>query len=297
MKIIDVPDDRLVFNIIADYYNFDEAVGDITYEFEDLIKVPLDIKNLAEEVQSIISEHGLHYWRYSEKLLQRGYKSISLVKVPDSVGDWRRATLGSEKLSLHDVYDGNSDTAKYQSPEILNKLGGKLKGSYFDTYSFRQLTPAGEATAKYLDYKCSPIRSRISAIEGQVLSTTDFRFGWHRDESVFENTRFNIPITTTPEYRLQVENEKTEPDAFSDTMSDYHLDLGYGYSWDTAKPHRVYSRAVNNTDRVNIVLGFSPWFDYDAVEDSWKPNQFFGKKHPLKMLVDGDVLTQRIQNV
>jgi hypothetical protein len=65
---------------------------------------------------------------------------------------------------------------------------------------------------------------------------------------------------------------------------------GIGYSWDTNLPHRACSMNANAPDRAAIILGFSPWFDYDPDSDTWAPNEFFGKKHPLQMLVDGDVL-------
>jgi hypothetical protein len=37
------------------------------------------------------------------------------------------------------------------------------------------------------------------------------------------------------------------------------------------------------------VMGISPWFTYNGEDDSWSTNEFFGKKHPIDMLIDGDL--------
>jgi hypothetical protein len=39
--------------------------------------------------------------------------------------------------------------------------------------------------------------------------------------------------------------------------------------------------------RIHLVLGFSPWFDYDAENDTWAPNSYFGKLHPFDMVAEG----------
>jgi hypothetical protein len=38
------------------------------------------------------------------------------------------------------------------------------------------------------------------------------------------------------------------------------------------------------------MLGFSCWWDFDEESGTWSQNEFFNKKHPLDMLVDGDVI-------
>jgi hypothetical protein len=37
------------------------------------------------------------------------------------------------------------------------------------------------------------------------------------------------------------------------------------------------------------VLGFSPWFDYLEDEDAYVSNEFYGKVHPMDMLLGGHV--------
>lgn len=51
--------------------------------------------------------------------------------------------------------------------------------------------------------------------------------------------------------------------------------------------HRVYAVGAPATDRVHLVLGFSPWFDYDAHERVWRSNAWYGKVHPLDLWAGG----------
>jgi hypothetical protein len=160
-----------------------------------------------------------------------------------------------------------------------------LKNSYFDTYGFRALTPA--ATRGYLgelisEFKLPLIRSRVGIIPGENIDFENKVYqeshGWHRDEPVFENLRINIPIQTDENYVFQMEGD--EP---------YHLELGKAYTWDTHQAHRVYARAKTTTMRIHLVLGFSPWFNYDPKTDAWWPNAYFGNLHPFDMLAEGIV--------
>ena len=32
------------------------------------------------------------------------------------------------------------------------------------------------------------------------------------------------------------------------------------------------------------------WFDYNKEEDAWESNEFYGKKHPMDMFIDGDIV-------
>jgi hypothetical protein len=104
-------------------------------------------------------------------------------------------------------------------------------------------------------------------------------YAWHRDEQLCVNLRINIPITTEPRYMFQMKDE--EP---------YHLETGKAYTWDTTIPHRVYHTINTAVDRIHFVLGFSPWFDYDAENRCWIKNDFWGK-HPIQMVIDGDIFS------
>jgi hypothetical protein len=67
----------------------------------------------------------------------------------------------------------------------------------------------------------------------------------------------------------------------------YHLGVGRAYTWDTNRPHRVFCRGGTPATRIHLVLGVSPWFDHDPVEDAWTANEHFGRTHPFDMAAEG----------
>jgi len=69
----------------------------------------------------------------------------------------------------------------------------------------------------------------------------------------------------------------------------HYLKSGYAYTFDTHRPHRVLPVGPSRTMRVHLVLGFSPWFGYDAAEDAWFPNEHYGRVHPFDIVRTGGV--------
>ena len=62
---------------------------------------------------------------------------------------------------------------------------------------------------------------------------------------------------------------------------------GYMYHFDTGQPHAVLRKIDHPQKRVNIILGISPWFDFNEDDQSWVSNEFYGKIHPINMFKDG----------
>lgn len=222
-------------------------------------------ETLNDSITEILSLYGEHGWKSSEGE-SAGYTGFSLVYNPNHQDglDQHSSTLGTPK---------NSNKEFFWNATKNHTL---LKDSYFDTYGFTTLTQASQygAFGEFLKRcKSTVVRSRLSIINGQGAC------GWHRDEPIFENLRINIPITTAPQYLFQIENQ-----------APLHLNVGCGYSWDTNIPHRVFSNStLNSGRRIHIVLGFSPWWDYNPEDHSWVQNEYYGKKHPFDMLIDGDI--------
>ena len=69
-----------------------------------------------------------------------------------------------------------------------------------------------------------------------------------------------------------------------------HMKEGYMYHFDTGNPHAVVRVSEAKYRRVNIILGVSPWFDYDEQEDCWISNQFYGEMHPVDMFLNGHIV-------
>jgi hypothetical protein len=130
------------------------------------------------------------------------------------------------------------------------------------------------------------IRSRLSALEPQHYTDEHramgsshpeaSRAGWHRDERVVQNLRVNIPVITDNRFLIELEGYKPVT---------YKKD--FIYSWDTNVPHRAIPAPTAQGKRFNLVFGFAPWLKYLPEERAWETNEFFGKVHPLEMLLGG----------
>lgn len=160
------------------------------------------------------------------------------------------------------------------------------KNTHYDSYGFATRTPASKhkALGTFLDsMKRTMVRSAIRIIyaenEGPVGDDKYAGVTWHQDEPMGVNLRVNIPLVTHPDYVL--EQEGFEP---------VNLEAGYAYSWDTRTMHRAYAKTRTAPPRIHLMLGFSSWWDYNEETNTWATNEFSGKKNPMDMLVDGDVI-------
>ena len=232
-----------------------------------------DQKKLTEDTVSALDTIGFHSWATSTYgNNNQKYGGLSFVYNPnhiDSVVN-EASTLGTPKAPARDFFD-------YKN--IKN-----IKNSYLDTYGFTE--PTKLANYGYIKEfltrgQRTLIRSRLGVIKAGIQNVFYDHYAWHVDESIYLNLRLNIPITTEPNYLFQIKNE--EP---------YHLDIGEGkaYSWNTAIPHRVFHKGTTTKDRINFVLGYSPWFDFDKENRCWVENDFYGK-HPFQMLLDGEIFS------
>ena len=212
-----------------------------------------------------------------------GYGGIGLTYNPDHTE--------FEGTDLHEQVQGNPRPAQGLS-NPFTKLDPKenkiysLPNSHYDTYALSYRTPASqfEYLGKFLNScKRTMIRSAVRIIyadrPGQVGEEKLAGVRWHRDESMFENLRVNIPLVTDPIFVLEQEGYPPE-----------HLEAGYAYSWDTDLLHCAYATEKQPKHRIHLMLGFSCWWDFDEASGAWTQNEFFGKKHPKDMLIDGDVI-------
>jgi len=241
------------------------------------------VAKLRAAALSAIEEFGVHGWLSSQGRITAGaYDSLSLTYNPDlhdpAITDVHQSTLGTSVNRQDEFYHGS--TGKFT----------KLKNTYFDTYGFRLPTPAARTgfLGEFLSQcRLSPVRSRLSILRSGSGRRLPFSFGWHRDEPVFENLRINIPLVGSPEYLLQIEHRREKPAPRSRSMTTDYMQPGHAYMWDTNLPHRVYEARRSTVDRVNLVLGFAPWFRYDARRDAWRPNEHYGRKHPFDIVCEG----------
>jgi len=244
-------------------------------------RLPADLfEGLRAAADEAIARYGLHGWLRQDGRDPDDQPSISLTYNPDlveeEIADVHQSSLGSVRLP-------HTWPWSEKVPPMR-----KFKHTFFDGYGFRRLTPAARvgALGKFLgECRLSLIKSRIAVLRGSAGADA-FATGWHCDEPVFENLRVNIPLRATPGYRLQLDS-RARPDPRSRTMTEHYLRPGRAYSWDTRRLHRACVKQAGGADRVHLVLGFAPWFRYDARRDAWEPNEFFGRVHPFDILRSG----------
>jgi len=280
--ISEVPGDMTVSSYIASQSDYRELtktvlpklvpVGTKTIVFEN---IDIDHIRLWDSTNNALSTHGDHGWIKSDadgtSLTSEIYTGFSLMYNPDhsDVMNLHQSSLGTNRMV---------DFKLYQN-DIVYK-----KNTYLDTLGFRQRTPASTTgyLGEFLDsFNLSLTRGRMSIIHADKFSDTSQlkTYGWHHDESIFENLRLNIPMITDPIFKFQIKDDRP-----------YHLETGKSYSWDTGLMHRVFSDQIEDKIRAHLVIGISPWFDYDSTDDSWNINNYYGNVHPFDLLVSGHVV-------
>jgi hypothetical protein len=273
----EIPQSETIFSFIRKNIAYEHACRSVHSKLGGARKIELeivdvDIERLKDAVLAIVHDYGFAGWRHKDGE-SRTYGGFSLTYNPNHQDglDPHVSSIGTPKNPRSEFFW--NATARHES----------LKHSYFDTYGFRTRTPASQQgyLGEFIDSFTRPlVRSRVGIIPGENVDPDDKTYrekeGWHRDEPVFENLRINIPLQTDENYVFQMEDE--EP---------YHLEVGKAYTWDTNRPHRVFARGRTTTMRIHLVLGFSPWFDYDLEKDAWSANTYFGKIHPFDMAAEG----------
>lgn len=185
-----------------------------------------------------------------------------------------------EMLLKYSIIDGNEnfDWNKSYTPEHK-----QTKNGYFDAYGFRFLTQSAKHGyhGKLLQtrFQRNIIRSRVAYINGACHAPRGGEYMWHCDEPVVLNLRINIPLRTTKNYAFEIKDSYMG-----------NFEPGYAYTWNTETLHRVYSTEYDEISRVNMVIGSSPWFDYDHEQRAYVSNKFFGEMHPFDMLAQGHII-------
>jgi hypothetical protein len=281
ISVDDVPPDRAIHMVIYERTDFFAQVRKFKdYPVLDYYKLPVsfDLTGLRSDVLAALDKFGVFPFSYPDRTPSAAYLSTSLTHNPaaaDKVAeDPHRATLGSTRFLKH-------------GPHAESLEEHSEKDSYNDTLGFRHRTPIATygKIGKLLDTYHRPIiRSRISVIKAGMPETMSRKFGWHNDEQVFLNLRMSFPLVSSANYGIQLITAQG-PDGIR--MADFSLEPGHCYSYDTYKPHRAYCRSLDPEDRVNLIVGVCPWFDFDPEENRWYSNEHYGETHPFELLRSG----------
>jgi hypothetical protein len=163
------------------------------------------------------------------------------------------------------------------------------KDTYFDTWTYTHWTAAATDSGIQNLLQAAPcqvIRSRVAWQRGawrryqQDWRTAD-EYTWHTDEQMVHNLRIVIPIKTSKFFGLEIKG-----------LQPAILDTGCAYTWNSNIIHRQIQVGDTREDRINMILGFNPWFNWHETEQAWISNEFYGKIHPLDMAVEGLIIPQ-----
>ena len=232
-----------------------------------------NLLGLQQAVAIALDRYGFFGWKSSEGD-ELNYGGFSITYNPNlqyEEVDIHQSNLGTKVNSPGEFYHGSIQHHKY------------LKDSYFDGHSFNEFTPAakigymGEFLSE-VNRNMTVVRSRLGILRGVAGETR-----YHRDSSIFEMVRLNIPVTGDDSFVFQFEGQDS-----------YVLETGKAYNWDTYKSHRVMCVKDTEMYRANMVIGLSPWLTYNKEERYWYPNEYFGKKHPFDIFIEGRV-TDKIE--
>ena len=214
-------------------------------------KILQGVKNIEKQVGLV----GLREKNYESET----YKGFGLTYNPDFFDDTSKYHQVFGSPLLHQSYSRGDGTDIGDHKQILN--------TYYDSFSFRKIDDLiyKELGLLFDRFRFPILRSRVAYIFGYGKTPTDK--GWHLDEPTNEVLRLNIPLQTSDEYAIEVENKT------------YILEVGKVYLWNTRLPHRptIVKKVESLEPRINIVLGVSPWLDYDKKNDSFSKNEYFGK--------------------
>lgn len=300
--IVANPNERLETETLVKYfnkltpfnlYNNIPTVGNYPKLLKFALPDTLDFSQLVADTNEALDIYGQWNYRLPDDNLQRkdaGYGGLGLTYNPDHTD--------GDGANIHEQTQGNHKPNTRKNSALVkgqlnpfSAFGAGInptivKNSHYDTYGFSHRTPASKhkSLGIFLDnFKRSMVRTAVRIIyaenEGPVGDDKYAGVTWHKDEPMPVNLRINIPLVTHPDYVL--EQEGFDP---------VHLEAGYAYSWDTMTLHRAYAKTRTAPPRIHLMLGFSCWWDYDETANTWSTNEFSGKKHPMDMLVDGDII-------
>lgn len=237
------------------------------YEF-DLKDLGLpDPNTLLKSVLNVEQRVGLIGWRYDGKESQF-YKGFSLSYNPNFVDPAEsiyHQTWGATKLKqTYGRVFGKGDL-------------GESKNTYYDSYAFRKIAPVIQEELGYLleNFSMPLLRSRVAWNFGFGQGSTKEE-NWHVDELPYQLMRINIPLQTSKEHVMDIVG--TDEHGNSLNIINKHLEVGKAYFWNTRIPHRITFKqiCITRQPRIHIVLGFSPWYDYDHEQDMFVKSKYWG---------------------
>lgn len=269
------PDDTTVIEHIkkqTDWQGAIEAVGG--HRFEPFLSVPslkVNAGDVHKEINQLYREVGAVGWQSQNAINLYG---LSLTYNPQhQPKDWKLGSFGHPRYKQHSTYD----YYKAVNADVTNQV----KHDYLDGLGFRKVLPQVKAYKNLYSllnsFKLPLVRCTSRTINGSLTyPTIRGDGGLHTDDSPFEILRVNVSITNNGDYGLQ----------YGD-MEPIFTKPGDNLVVNTDVKHRSFIKQHNDFLRTNLVIGMTPWLNYDHSTDTWSTNEFFGKVHPYDIVKQG----------
>lgn len=263
------PSASTVIDYIKSQCDWEGAVKSVGSKFDPSLAAPIKVSpRLLGEVLELYREVGAVSWASQPKLNLYG---LSLNCNPDHAQqEWKSGSFGNSRYQVYSSYEYfkavNADT------------DNRRKGDYLDSLGFRRLLPQVSAKQElqklFEGFKVPVVRSTARTLNGSLcFPTMAGDGGLHTDDSPFEVLRINVCLSNNGDFGLQYLDH--EP---------IFTPAGGNIVVNTDVPHRAYIKQSNEFLRTNLIIGVTPWLNYDPVRDEWSLNEYFGRIHPYDMI-------------
>lgn len=266
-----IPADKTVIDYIKGQCDWEGALKAVGSKYQPHLSVPnltVDPQALLREVYELYREVGAVSWQSQNNLNLYG---LSLSYNPEHPkGEWKKASFGHPRYTTYSKYD----YFKVVSADVENRV----KGDYLDSLGFKLLLPEIEQKAAlsnlFKSFKLPIVRVTARTINGALTyPTIPGDGGLHTDDSPFEVLRINLSLSNNGDFGLQYLDH---PPIFTKA--------GGNLVVNTDVKHRAFMAKQNDFNRTNLIIGVTPWLNYNQERDEWSLNEYFGRLHPYDII-------------
>lgn len=249
--------------------DFDSIMENMNFYEFDLKQLGLpDVTDLLKSVKKIEESVGIQGWENKGKF-SKGYQGFSLTYNPDF--------FDKKKSLYHQTWGAGTLVQNFSRTIDPHNEPGLKKNTYYDTYGFRKIPKIVKINLAPLLKKLSMplLRSRAAYIFYNDKNSEE-SVDWHKDEFPYQLLRINIPLSSEPCYVLDIDGQDEHGNSLK--LYDKYLEPGKMYIWNTRIPHRIRikEKPESRDPRIAIVLGLSPYFQYEESTDSFLKSNFWG---------------------
>lgn len=261
---------------------------------DEYIKIPVDLPwdELAKDIPLAYEKFGwygmVHRMR-NDWTRSNLYGGLGLNYNPDYRFDIPEHAQGlgqPRSIKPMEAKSWVKDLENYDYSEQTDSIEMRGFNTYDDCLGLREpteVTKFRSFSSVFEKLKRPMFQGRFAEVRaaefGAQVSEDDKEFIWHTDERNEILARLLIPVVYNEDYYLE----------FKETGTRLNFEPGYAYHFNTYKIHRWnFDYHPNIQNRTCIIIGWSPWIDYNNGE--WSVNEYCNKMHPMDMVKAGLVI-------